>query len=200
MGTVHKILSVTLRIFEFVCSAIILGLLAKFFHLIDIVHGPTDSRLVYAISMASISVALAIVLSLPLKYSFYLFPVDFALFICWIVCFALLEDLTGARTCSSSWFDTYWTVYWDANSGSSVVLTGSGCAKWRAVVAFSFIVSFFWLVSGFLGLYVCMGYYDLGSTSASFIRKFRSQKKPKDHDLETDAPFQEQRLPKVGNA
>ena len=92
-GTTHKVLSTCLRLFEFGCCVIILGILARFFHVLNRIDGPTDSRLVYAISIAAISVTLAIVLLPAVKYSFHFFPIDFALFICWIVCFALLEDV-----------------------------------------------------------------------------------------------------------
>ena len=94
MGTAHKIVSVAFRIFEFVTAAIIVGLLAKYFNLVAQVNGTADSRVIYAISMASISVVAALILLPPLKYSFYLFPLDFALFICWIVCYALLIDVS----------------------------------------------------------------------------------------------------------
>jgi len=59
-------------------------------------------------------------------------------------------QLTGTRTCTSSWFERYWTVYWDADSGTNVVVTGSGCSKWRAVLCFTFLISMLWLLSGFL--------------------------------------------------
>jgi hypothetical protein len=94
MGTAHMVVSSCLRVLEFVCTAIILGILAKFFSLLNIFNGPKDSRLEYAISMAAISVVASIILLPPLKYSFYLFPLDLALFICWIVCFSLLEDVS----------------------------------------------------------------------------------------------------------
>ncbi|KAK5658988.1 hypothetical protein OQA88_1074 [Cercophora sp. LCS_1] len=92
MGTAHKVVSACLRVFEFCCAVIILGVLGRFFHHLHQINGPTNSRLVFALSMAAISVLFAIILVPPLKYSFYCFPIDFAIFICWIVCFSLLED------------------------------------------------------------------------------------------------------------
>lgn len=94
MGTAHKVISACLRVFEFGCSVIILGILARFFYRLNRIDGPTDSRLVYAITIAAISVTAAIMLVPPVKYSFYCFPLDLALFVCWIVCFALLEDVS----------------------------------------------------------------------------------------------------------
>jgi len=150
MGSAHKVISATLRVFEFGFCVIILAILARFFYLIGRIDAPTDSRLVYAISMASISVLLAIILFAPIKFSFYCFPLDVALFVCWIVVFALLQDLTGTQTCSSSWFESYWTVYWSSSTGTTTVVSRSACARWRVVLAFSFMVAFAWLLSAFL--------------------------------------------------
>lgn len=94
MGTTHKVVLVAFRIFEFVAAAIIVGFLAKYFNLIHSVNGTADSRVIYAISMASISVVASLIFVLPLRYSFSVFPLDLALFICWIVCFALLIDVS----------------------------------------------------------------------------------------------------------
>jgi hypothetical protein len=56
--------------------------------------GPQDPRLIYAIFMAAISVALALILLPPIEYSYYSFILYISLFFCWIVCFALLEDIS----------------------------------------------------------------------------------------------------------
>jgi len=100
MGTAHKVISACLRVLEFCCCAIILGLLARFFYHLNQLDGPTDSRLVYTISIAAISVAFTFFLIPPVRYSFYCFPIDFALFICWIVSFALLQDVCAPETTS----------------------------------------------------------------------------------------------------
>ncbi|KAB5559822.1 hypothetical protein GE09DRAFT_69811 [Coniochaeta sp. 2T2.1] len=150
MGTAHKVVSVVLRGIELASAIIILGLLGRFFRLLDLISGPNNSRLEYAISMAAISVAVSILLMPPMEYSFYCFPLDFALFVFWIVCFALLEDLTGTHTCSSTWFNTYWATYWSPASGNTVVVASSGCSTWRTVLAFSFIIAFVFFISGLL--------------------------------------------------
>ena len=94
MGTAHKVFLVVFRLFEFFAAAIIVGFLAKYFNLINSVNGTADSRVIYAISMASISIVASLIFVLPLRYSFSVFPLDLALFICWIVCFALLVDVS----------------------------------------------------------------------------------------------------------
>ncbi|KAK4167824.1 hypothetical protein QBC43DRAFT_202396 [Cladorrhinum sp. PSN259] len=200
MGSAHKVISASLRVFEFGCCAIILGILARFFYLIDHVDGPTDARLVYTISMAAISVLLTIILFPPIKYSFYCFPLDFALFVCWIVVFALLQDLTGTNTCTSGWFESYWTVYWSSDTGKTTVVSRSACSRWRVVLAFSFTVAFAWLLSGFLGVYTCSEYYNLEARIVRMGRRLAWWKKPKQQDLAKSAPDskEQQSLPNVG--
>ncbi|KAH6645851.1 hypothetical protein BKA67DRAFT_87908 [Truncatella angustata] len=200
MSSTHKIISVCFRAFEFGCAIIILGILARFFHLINQFNGPKDSRLVYAISMAAISVPVSLILLPPLKYSFFLFPLDFALFTCWIVCFALLEDLSGTSTCTASWYNTYWGVYWVSGPGNTTIVTTSACSKWRAVLAFSFIIAFCWLINAFLGLYAGVEYHNLGALTVSTVSKCLWWRKPKAEDLERDGqkPEESQNLHQVG--
>lgn len=95
-GTAHRVISAILRVFEFGMSAVNLGILARFFSLIHEVGAHEDPRWTYALAMAAISLSLAVILMPPMKYSFYLFPIDFAMFVMWIVSFALLEDVSFA--------------------------------------------------------------------------------------------------------
>lgn len=74
-------------------SAVNLGVLAKFFHLLDDTNTSEDPRWTYALSMAAISLTFSFLLIPPIQYSFYCFPVDFAMFVMWIVEFALLQDV-----------------------------------------------------------------------------------------------------------
>ncbi|KAB5549414.1 hypothetical protein GE09DRAFT_173532 [Coniochaeta sp. 2T2.1] len=111
--------------------------------------------------MAALSMFFTIILVPPVKYSFHCFPLDIAFFICWIVCYALLQDLAGGRSCSSSWFTSYWTVYW-SGSGAQAVVTSPGCSQWRVVLGFSFISSCFWFTSGLLKAHVVEEAQDCG--------------------------------------
>jgi len=199
-GTAHKVVSACLRVLEFCCASIVLGLLARFTYLLNQLDGPNDSRIIYTLSMSAISVFLTLILIPPVKYSFYCFPLDFSLFVCWITCFALLQDLSGTTACSSSWFTSYWTVYWNGSSVGSVI-TSPGCSQWRAVLGFSFIVAFVWLSSGFLSLYACLAYHNLGEHTVSGVRRIKFWKKPKNEDVENGNIVErhdENRLPKVG--
>jgi hypothetical protein len=199
MGSAHKVISASLRVFEFGFCVIILGILARFFYLIGKLDVHADSRLVYAISMASISVLLSVVLFPPMKYSFCCFPLDVALFVCWIVVFALLEDLTGTQTCTSGWFEDYWAVHW--SGGNTTIVSRSACSRWKVVLAFSFMVAFAWLLSAFLGLYACSTYHGLDVKFTRMVKRLAWWKKPKQPNLEKAAPDpynDQQRLAKVG--
>jgi hypothetical protein len=57
-------------------------------------------------------------------------------------------QLDGIKTCSGPWYETHWTIYW--NDDNTTIVTPTGCSKWNAVLAFSFVVAFLWLASAFL--------------------------------------------------
>ncbi|KAK4154486.1 hypothetical protein C8A00DRAFT_32696 [Chaetomidium leptoderma] len=160
MGAASKVLLVVLRIWQLICSLIVLGILARFLHLLSDAGATRDGRIVYGIIAASISTVFAIVFIAPFMYSFLAFPADFALFIMWLVLFCLLITRTGVNTCSSPWFYNYWGYYWGGWWNKPFYVDGpadiaySGCNHWRTVLAFSFLALFGFLVSTFLGAYV----------------------------------------------
>lgn len=94
MGTGAKICSVIFRLGELVSAIIVLAIVGRFLYLLHLGHGSAESRIIYAEVMAGISTAFSILLVLPAMYSFYAFPLDFALFVCWIVCFGLLDSVS----------------------------------------------------------------------------------------------------------
>ena len=86
MGTTSKTCLVILRVWELICSVIVLGIVAHFVRLVA-THsglGPQDSRLIYTLVLASVSTVYAIIFMPPLMHSFFTFPADFALFVMWI--------------------------------------------------------------------------------------------------------------------
>jgi hypothetical protein len=62
------------------------------------------------------------------------------------------KQLIVGRACSSSWYTNYWGYYWGrlwaAPRRSWFRL--SGCSSWRTALAFTFIGSILWLLSGCL--------------------------------------------------
>jgi hypothetical protein len=95
MGTASKVVSVVFRIGELTCACIVLGILGRFLYLLDLGNGHGDSKIIYAEVIAGISVAASIILLPPFLYSFWAFPLDCALFICWMVAFGLLDNVSA---------------------------------------------------------------------------------------------------------
>jgi len=147
---------VTLRVLELISASIVAGILGRLLHLVHVGHGHFNDRLVYAVTIAGLSIFFSICLILPFLYSFLAFPLDIIMFILWMVAFGLLEGLVVGGACSSGWYTNYWGFYWGRlwaaprRSWFGV----SGCSSWRTALAFTFIGSILWLLSGCLGAYV----------------------------------------------
>lgn len=93
MGTGSKVISVLFRLMQLVSGAVVAGTLGNYLHNIHEAGVGSNRRVVYAISIAGISIFFALVLMAPLTYSFYAFPLDFALFVMWMVAFGLLVNV-----------------------------------------------------------------------------------------------------------
>lgn len=93
MGAASKVIHIILRVFEVICSVIVLGLVARFLHLVSQAGVSVDSRIVYAIVTASISTLFALVFIAPFIYAYLAFPMDAILFVMWIVVFGLLTSV-----------------------------------------------------------------------------------------------------------
>jgi len=163
MKTAIKVTSVILRISELICASIVVGILGRYMYLLHLASAGHGSRIVYSLSLGSISLFFSLIFVIPLKFTFFAFLLDLALFIMWMVAFGLMEDLTGTDTCSSYWYWYSWGYYWGRwwhtvpVTAFSPTLVGSDyCGRWRATLAFSFIGGWLWLVSGILGLCVCL--------------------------------------------
>ncbi|KAK3323144.1 hypothetical protein B0T19DRAFT_198515 [Cercophora scortea] len=158
-GTSSRALHVFFRLGELVCACIVVGLLGRFFFLIDEAGSDPNARLVYAMVIGSLTILFSLVFIPPLAYAFWSFPLDFFLFAAWLVVFCLLETLTGINTCNAFWFNVYWGYYWGRWYRPGI--NWSGCSAYRTVLAFSFIASFTYLLSFCLGLYWVMTYSNI---------------------------------------
>ncbi|KFZ25195.1 hypothetical protein V502_00327 [Pseudogymnoascus sp. VKM F-4520 (FW-2644)] len=97
MGSGSRAISVVFRLMQLVPAAVVAGTLGHYLHNIHEAGVGSNGRVVYAIAIAGISIFFALVLMPPLTYSFYAFPLDFAIFVCWMVAFGLLVNLVGSR-------------------------------------------------------------------------------------------------------
>ncbi|KAH0352769.1 hypothetical protein KCU83_g3404, partial [Aureobasidium melanogenum] len=158
MGVGSKIASIVLRASALVSAAIVVGILGRFLSIINDANASANGKVVYAMVIASLALAISIVLIAPFWFTFRAFPLDFIMFLCWMIAFGLLANLTETNACSTAWYYNYWGYYWGRFYRTPVaagVITNAGCADWRCVLAFSFISSMLSLASSLLGLYVC---------------------------------------------
>jgi hypothetical protein len=93
MGIASQITSVIFRSIELISAPIIAGLVGPYLHYLRNAGAEENGRIVYTIAIAGISIFFSRTLMPPLKYSSYAFPLDFALFICWMVAFGLLDNI-----------------------------------------------------------------------------------------------------------
>jgi len=82
MGAASKACSVILQFFELASAAIVADLVGQYLHYLTTNNAYAGSRIVYAEVLSGISILISILFLPLLKYSFYGFIVDFALFIC----------------------------------------------------------------------------------------------------------------------
>jgi hypothetical protein len=107
MGEASKVASVCLRIGELICASVVAGILGHYLYLLDQADDNLNDRIVYTVAMAGISIAFSIILMPPFKYSFWAFPLDFALFICWMVAFGLLVAVSPIPPLSTKLYAVY---------------------------------------------------------------------------------------------
>ncbi|KAK0712381.1 hypothetical protein B0T26DRAFT_779390 [Lasiosphaeria miniovina] len=145
-------------------SVIILGILARFLHLLTKAGAEHDGRVIYAISFAVISTLYSILFMPPFMHAFLALPADFVLFVTWLVAFCLLivYIVSSVRR------------YYPFPVLGPGDINYDGCGQWRAVLAFSFIVSFTYLVSAILGCSMLAGgNLKSGQTKDEAIVAFR---------------------------
>lgn len=90
MGTGSKVASVFLRIIELCSAAVVAGFGGEYLHYVSNAHDHPNTRLVYTVALAGISIVVSLVCMIPADVLFYGFLLDAALFIMWMVSFGLL--------------------------------------------------------------------------------------------------------------
>lgn len=95
MGSTSKVCHVILRMWELVCSVVVLGIVAHFVDRLNDADVSNDSRVVYTLVVACISTAFCLIFVAPLHYAFLAFPADFCLFVIWMVAFGLLANVSS---------------------------------------------------------------------------------------------------------
>lgn len=93
MGTISRVLSTLARFLALASSVIVAGLLGRFVHHLRRFGYSGGSKVIYVLSLSGISIFFALLFLVPLKFQFWAFPFDFAMFVMWIVAFALLTNV-----------------------------------------------------------------------------------------------------------
>jgi len=134
-----RLLSLILRFAEFVCSMVVLGLMAHFIHL----GGSPRDREIYTLVIAVLSTLLALVWMFPTMSHMMHIPADIVLSLAWFAAFGLLVNWLGKINCGSafSW-------------GNINVHNDNKCSEWQASEAFAFLAAIFFAVSALLGIWV----------------------------------------------
>ncbi|OCL09559.1 hypothetical protein AOQ84DRAFT_375732 [Glonium stellatum] len=133
--------SLFLRFGEFVCAAVVMGIVAFFLHQHHKYNIGPEGREIYTEVIAVISVVLSLVWLLPFTSQFLHYPFDLIISAAWFAAFAALVNWIHRLNCGG-------IFHWAG------LTNGSYCGQWKAAEAFSFISACFWLASAILGWYV----------------------------------------------
>jgi len=132
-----RALSFFLRFAEFVCGAVVLGLMA---HFLD-THDGSKPRDIYIIVWSCFSVLFSLLWLLPFTSALLHAPADFILSLGWFGAFGLLVNWVHKINCGRAF-------QWHG------LTNGSFCGQWKAAEAFAFLSACFWLTSAVLALWV----------------------------------------------
>jgi hypothetical protein len=103
--------------------------------------GSLESRFIYIMVVAGISILLGLVWLLPFSGSFFHWPADIILSLAWFVAFGLVIDYADKHNCISNPLDV------------ADMTKGGACNVCRISEAFSFLSACVWVASGFLGIW-----------------------------------------------
>jgi len=136
-----RLLSFIFRFAEFVCAAVVLGIVGHFLHVHHRDHVGPLGREIYTEVIAAWSVVFSLVWLLPFTSSFMHYPIDLITSFAWFAAFGALVNWIHKINCGSAF-------QWDG------IYRGGVCHQWKAAEAFSFLSACFWLASALLSIYV----------------------------------------------
>ncbi|KAF2398588.1 integral membrane protein [Trichodelitschia bisporula] len=138
---VSRALSFFLRFAQFVCGAVVLGLVAHFLHQHHKTHAGPIGREIYTEVVAALSVVLSLIWMIPFTSTFLHYTTDFILSAAWFAAFGTLVNWIHKANCGGAF-------QWGG------IHRGGYCGQWKATEAFSFLSAIFWLASAALGIHV----------------------------------------------
>ena len=103
----------------------------------------SQSRFVYSIVVAALSIFLSIIWLMPFGSSIVHYPTDLIMFLLWIIVYGLMVSFIAPLNCGSIW------------AWGDITQQGN-CQKWKAATAFSFLSAVFWFVSALVVCYLAL--------------------------------------------
>lgn len=143
---ISRVIALVLRIVQLISALIVVGIIGHYLRIQDDNGWWPGSRFIYTEVIAALSLLASLLLLIPFTYALTLFPLDFTMFILWIVSFGLLADHIAPLNCT--WAPTWAPRYYAY--GSDV----DNCSTWKTALAFIFISAIAWLCSAILALWV----------------------------------------------
>ena len=95
MARASKVVYLLFRLLEITFAATIIGILGNYLRLANEYHTTSSGILIYTQVIAILSLIIAIPLIWPWSIAKYTFPLDFALFIMWMVAFGLVIHVSN---------------------------------------------------------------------------------------------------------
>jgi len=136
-----RFFSFFLRFAEFVCAAVVMGIVAWFLHLHHKQAIGPFGREIYTMVVAVVSLVLSLVWLLPFTSTFMHYPIDLFLTAAWFAAFAVLVNYIHKMDCGG-------IFHWAG------LQHGGQCNQWKAAEAFSFISAILWFASALLSMWV----------------------------------------------
>lgn len=178
-GLAHRVITMLLRLAQLACACIVMGILARFCYLITVARVTANSRIVYTLVIAGITIVFSVLFCAPFNILAIAFPFDFVLFVTWLVAFSLLAS--QSHHCNTDWFHNYWGYYWGRwwdDGPVGLVPRYDGCGYWKTTLAFSFIASMMHLLSFILGIYIFRTYVRVSESLEHAKKHTEKLRKP----------------------
>ncbi|KAF2104781.1 hypothetical protein NA57DRAFT_70987 [Rhizodiscina lignyota] len=133
--------SLILRFGEFVCAAVVLGIMAYFLSQYHHTHSGPHGREIYTLVVAVLALILSLIWMIPTLTHMLHYPMDFIISAAWFAAFGILVNYLRGQNCGG-------VFHWGG------IQHGGYCGEWKAAEAFSFISACLWLASFLLGIYI----------------------------------------------
>ncbi|EED17622.1 integral membrane protein [Talaromyces stipitatus ATCC 10500] len=142
MPVISRLFSVLLRLAELACAAVVAGIVGYYLHRWsdDHLSAWAQGRWIYTEVIAGLSLLLGLLWLIPTAHTFFIWPIDIIISLCWFAAFGLLVDALDGVDCGTAFSWGY-------------IGHNDWCGRWKAAEAFSFLSAIIWLVSGILGIY-----------------------------------------------